>query len=101
VKDTGIGMSPEFAAKVFEAYEREKTAAVENIQGTGLGTAITKSIVELMGGDIEVFSRQGEGSEFVIRVSFPIDPAAVEETAARAAAEAGAVAGRAPGRAGE
>ena len=93
VKDTGIGMSPEFAAKVFEAYEREKTAAVENIQGTGLGTAITKSIVELMGGDIEVFSRQGEGSEFVIRVSFPIDPAAVEETAARAAAAAGTFAG--------
>ncbi len=78
VKDTGIGMSPEFAAKVFEAYEREKTAKVENIQGTGLGTAITKSIVELMGGTIEVFSEQGKGSEFVVRVALPVDPAAGE-----------------------
>ena len=71
VKDTGIGMSPEFAEKVFEAYEREKTQTVENIQGTGLGTAITKSIVELMGGSIRVFSEQGKGSEFVIDVSLP------------------------------
>ena len=72
VKDTGIGMSPEFAAKVFEAFERERTATVENIQGTGLGTAITKNIVELMGGTIEVFSEKGKGSEFLINVSFPV-----------------------------
>ena len=72
-----MGMSPEFAAKVFEAYERERTTAVENIQGTGLGTAITKSIVDLMGGDIQVFSEQGKGSDFVIHVSFPLDPNAV------------------------
>lgn len=75
VKDTGIGMSPEFAKKVFEAYEREKTETVENIQGTGLGTAITKSIVDLMGGTIEVRSEQGKGSEFIVDVSFPLDPA--------------------------
>ncbi len=74
VKDSGIGMSPEFAAKVFEAYEREKTETVENIQGSGLGTAITKSIVELMGGTISVVSEQGKGSEFIIEVSFPMDP---------------------------
>ena len=74
VKDNGIGMSPEFAAKVFDAYEREKTEMVENIQGTGLGTAITKSIVELMGGTIEVASEQGKGTEFIIDVSFPLDP---------------------------
>ena len=72
VKDTGIGMSPEFAAMVFEAYEREKTQTVENIQGTGLGTAISKSIVELMGGTIQVFSQQGKGSEFVVDVSLPV-----------------------------
>jgi len=78
VKDTGIGMSPEFAAKVFEAYEREKTATVESIQGTGLGTAITKSIVEIMGGTIQVFSEQGKGSEFVVDVAFPLDPEAVQ-----------------------
>ena len=76
VKDTGIGMSKEFAAKVFEAYEREKTTTVENIQGTGLGTAITKSIVDLMGGEIQVFSEKGKGSEFVIDVDLPIDPKA-------------------------
>ena len=78
VKDTGIGMSPEFAAKVFEAYEREKTATVESIQGTGLGTAITKSIVDIMGGTIQVFSEQGKGSEFVVDVAFPLDPEAVQ-----------------------
>ena len=82
VKDTGIGMSPEFAAKVFEAYEREKTETVENIQGTGLGTAITKSIVELMGGTIEVISEKGKGSEFVVNVSLPIDPEAAATAAA-------------------
>ena len=82
VKDTGIGMSPEFAAKVFEAYEREKTETVENIQGTGLGTAITKSIVELMGGSIEVFTEQGKGSEFVVSVSLPLDPEAVASAGA-------------------
>ena len=87
VKDTGIGMSPEFAAKVFEAYEREKTATVESIQGTGLGTAITKSIVEIMGGTIQVFSEQGKGSEFVVDVAFPLDPEAVQ-TGASGAGEA-------------
>ncbi len=74
VKDNGIGMSPEFADKIFEAYERERTATVENIQGTGLGTAITKSIIDLMGGSIEVVSEQGKGSEFIVRVSLPLDP---------------------------
>lgn len=80
VKDTGIGMSPEFVKKVFEAYERERTSTVENIQGTGLGTAITKSIVDLMGGEISVTSEQGKGSEFVVNVAFPIDKSIVEET---------------------
>ena len=80
VKDTGIGMSPEFVKKVFEAYERERTSTVENIQGTGLGTAITKSIVDLMGGEISVTSEQGKGSEFVVSVSFPIDKSVVEES---------------------
>ncbi len=74
VKDTGIGMSEEFAAKVFEAFERERTVTVENIQGTGLGTAITKSIVDLMGGTIDVITEKGKGTEFVIHVSFDVDP---------------------------
>ena len=70
VRDSGIGMSPEFAARVFEAYEREKT--VSGIQGTGLGMAITKSIVDLMGGAISVNTEQGKGSEFVINVDFAL-----------------------------
>jgi len=70
VKDTGIGMSREFAAKVFDAYEREHTAAVDNIQGTGLGMAITKTFVDMMGGTIAVETEQGKGTEFIIHVGF-------------------------------
>lgn len=84
VKDTGMGMTPEFAKKVFAAYERDRT--VSNIQGTGLGMSITKSIVELMGGTIDVQTELGKGTEFIVRVDFPIvdEPEAeeVEETAA-------------------
>lgn len=72
VKDTGMGMSPEFAATVFEAYSREDTA--KKIQGTGLGMAITKSLIELMNGDIRVESQKGIGTEFIINVSFEIIP---------------------------
>ena len=72
VKDTGMGMSREFAARVFEEYERERTAAVDNIQGTGLGMAITKSLINLMGGTIAVETEQGKGTEFIIRVGFPL-----------------------------
>ena len=74
VKDSGIGMSPEFAAKIFEAFTRERTSTVSKIQGTGLGMAITKRIVELMGGTIELFTEQGVGSEFIVRVNFRIEP---------------------------
>ncbi|MBQ7629280.1 MAG: amino acid permease [Selenomonadaceae bacterium] len=79
VKDTGMGMTPEFAEKVFEAYTRDRT--VSNIQGTGLGMAITKSIVDLMNGTIEVESELGKGTEFIVRVDFPIteDEPEVEE----------------------
>ena len=72
VKDSGIGMTPEFAAKVFEAFERERTSTVSKIQGTGLGMAITKSIVDMMNGTIKVITAPGEGTEFVIYVSFKI-----------------------------
>ena len=72
VKDSGIGMTPEFAAKVFEAFERERTSTVSKIQGTGLGMAITKSIVELMNGTIEVITAPGEGTEFVVNVNFKL-----------------------------
>ena len=81
VKDTGMGMSPEFAAKVFEAYSRDRS--VNKIQGTGLGMAITKSIVELMHGDISVKTELGKGTEFIVRVDFPIvedEPEPVESS---------------------
>ena len=68
IKDNGIGMSPEFAKKIFEPFERERTSTVSRIQGTGLGMAITKNIVDMMGGTIEVQTAQGKGSEFIICV---------------------------------
>ena len=70
VKDTGIGMSPEFAEHVFEPFERERSSTVSGIQGTGLGMAITKSIVDTMGGTIEVDTEPGHGSEFIINFTF-------------------------------
>ena len=66
VKDNGIGMSPEFAQKIFEPFERERTSTVSKIQGTGLGMAISKNIVDMMGGTIAVKSEQGKGSEFTV-----------------------------------
>ena len=72
VKDSGIGMSPEFADRVFEAFERERTSTVSGIQGTGLGMAITKSIVDMMGGSIEVITAPGAGTEFVVRLTLPL-----------------------------
>ncbi|MDE6059167.1 MAG: transporter substrate-binding domain-containing protein [Clostridia bacterium] len=66
VKDTGIGMSPEFLQHVFEPFEREQTSTVSGIQGTGLGLAITKNLVDLMGGTITVESESGKGSEFTV-----------------------------------
>ena len=68
VKDSGIGMSPEFAKKIFEPFERERTSTVSRIQGTGLGMAITKNIVDMMGGTIEVQTAPEKGSEFIVRV---------------------------------
>ena len=68
IKDNGIGMSPEFAQKIFEPFERERTSTVSGIQGTGLGMAITKNIVDMMGGTIEVQTAQGKGTEFTVCV---------------------------------
>ncbi|MBR2275866.1 MAG: amino acid permease, partial [Lachnospiraceae bacterium] len=79
VKDSGIGMSEEFAAKVFEAFERERTSTVSGIQGTGLGMSITKSIVDLMGGDISVQTAKDQGTEFIIRIAFKLQERPGEE----------------------
>ena len=67
VKDNGIGMSPEFQRKIFETFSREDNK-VQKIEGTGLGMAITKFIVGMMGGTIEVESEQGKGSEFHVTI---------------------------------
>ena len=68
VKDTGIGMSPEFAERIFEPFERERSSTVSRIQGTGLGMAISKNIIDMMGGTIEVHTEPGKGTEFIIRL---------------------------------
>lgn len=68
VKDTGIGMSTEFAERIFEPFERERNSTVSRIQGTGLGMAISKNIIDMMGGTIEVHTEQGKGTEFIIRL---------------------------------
>ena len=68
VKDTGIGMSPEFVEHVFEPFERERSSTVSRIQGTGLGMAISKNIIDMMGGTIEVHSEQDKGTEFIINL---------------------------------
>ena len=70
VKDNGIGMSKEFAEHIFEPFTREETSTVSRIPGTGLGMAITKNIVDMMGGTIKVKSELGVGSEFTISLRF-------------------------------
>ena len=72
VKDNGIGMSQEFVKKIFSPFERERTSTVSRTQGTGLGMAITKNIVNMMGGTIEVHTEQGKGTEFTVRLPFRI-----------------------------
>lgn len=69
VKDTGIGMSREFAERIFDPFERERTSTVSKIQGTGLGMAISKNIIDMMNGTIEVHSEKDKGTEFIIRLS--------------------------------
>ena len=72
VKDNGIGMSQEFAQKIFDPFERERTSTVSKIQGTGLGMAISKNIVNMMGGTIEIKTQKNKGTEFIIRLMFRV-----------------------------
>ncbi len=71
IADSGIGMTPEFVEHIFEPFSREETAA-RNIQGTGLGMAITKNVVDAMGGTIHVESTPGKGSSFFVEISFKV-----------------------------
>ena len=66
VKDNGIGMTKEFQEKIFDTFTREEKAQINKIEGTGLGMAITKAIVQAMNGTIDLKSAPGEGSEFHI-----------------------------------
>ena len=71
VADSGIGMSPEFQAKIFDSFAREDSTRVQKTEGTGLGMAITKYIVDAMGGTISVKSELGKGSEFRVVLDLP------------------------------
>lgn len=73
IRDTGIGMKEAFTQQIFEAFAREETATVSGIPGTGLGMAITKNIVDMMGGTIRVKSREGIGTEFTVALTFRLD----------------------------
>ncbi|MCI8464235.1 MAG: response regulator [Lachnospiraceae bacterium] len=77
VKDSGIGMEPEFQERIFDTFSREKNSNVDKIEGTGLGMAITKSIVDAMEGSIELKSAPGKGSEF--RITVDLERAVVRE----------------------
>ena len=72
VADTGIGMSPEFMANMYQPFSRQTDSRVNSIQGTGLGLAITKQMVELMGGTIECQSEQGKGTTFTVVLDIPV-----------------------------
>ncbi len=74
VKDNGMGMTKEFLNHLFEPFEREATTTRTGIEGTGLGMAITKNIVDMMGGTITVESEKGKGSEFCVRLRFRLQP---------------------------
>ena len=78
IKDNGIGMSPEFQQHIFEAFSREDSSTVSGIQGTGLGMAITKNLVDMMGGKIAVHSEEGKGSEFIVDLRFALSDEAVQ-----------------------
>ena len=72
VKDNGIGIDKEFAKGMFEPFERARTSTESGINGTGLGLAITKSIVDAMNGTIDVVTEIGKGSEFIVRLTYPV-----------------------------
>lgn len=97
VCDTGIGMSAEFAEKMFNAFERERTSTDSGVEGTGLGLAITKNLLDMMGGTIEVKTSAGVGTEIVINIRFrtaaeadlPKEESSGDEAAQAASEESG------------
>ena len=73
VEDTGCGMTPEFLEHIYEPFTRAENSTTNKVQGTGLGMAITKNIVDMMGGTIDIQSEPGRGSRFEVRLALPID----------------------------
>ena len=73
VEDTGCGMTPEFIDHIYESFTRAENSVTNKVQGTGLGMAITKSVVDMMGGTIVIQSELGKGSRFEVSLTFPID----------------------------
>jgi signal transduction histidine kinase/FixJ family two-component response regulator len=72
VKDTGIGMSPEFVERAFEPFERQRNTTHSGVSGAGLGLSITKKLVDMMGGQIRVVTEEGKGAEFIVSVELPL-----------------------------
>ncbi len=73
ISDTGIGMSPQFIAHIFDPFERERNTTLSGIQGTGLGMSITKNIIDMMNGVITIDSEQGKGTKVAVEFEFRID----------------------------
>ncbi|MBR3446946.1 MAG: amino acid permease [Oscillospiraceae bacterium] len=89
IADNGIGMSKEFAEKMFRPFERERTSTVSGIEGTGLGLSITKSLTDLMRGTIEVLTEPGQGTEIILRLQFlPAEESDLEPETAETAVQA-------------
>jgi len=72
VEDNGIGMSQDYLPHIFEEFSREHTSTETRVAGTGLGLPIVKSLVDRMGGTIEVESEEGKGTRFIMKFSFPV-----------------------------
>jgi CheY-like chemotaxis protein/anti-sigma regulatory factor (Ser/Thr protein kinase) len=70
IRDNGMGMNAEFLKMIYEPFTRASSSTVSGIQGTGLGMSITKNIVEMMGGQIEIFSEENKGTEVVLDIDF-------------------------------
>ena len=79
VADNGYGMSPEYLTRIFHAFTREEDSVTNRIQGTGLGMAITKNLLDLMGGKITVESEKGKGSTFTVDIELHISEQAVDQ----------------------
>lgn len=79
IKDTGVGMSPEFLDRIYDEFERENNATASGVQGTGLGMSIVKRLVDLMGGTIDIQSTQGVGTTVTLTLEFDVTDPVEEE----------------------